>query len=344
MQYFRDNQRCWICAGFAPPTLLMLAVVLQGLVFSPFAYAQSTAYSGLYSFLRSDASARAAALGGAFVAIHDDASAVFYNPAVIASAEENHVSATFYKHVLDINAGFLVINTSLDSLHVPQTSSFARGSVAFTANYVNYGQFERADRVGNRTGTFGGADIALGLTYANELDTNWVYGVTAKYISNRLDNASAGAFAVDAGMLYRLPKANVNIAVSVLNAGVQVATLGNALEALPLDVRLGVNHRLRGLPLLLNVGFARLADYTPNVAERLLNFSIGGEFYFGSALRVRIGYDNQRRRSLAADTQPRLAGFSGGVGVAFPTFALDYAFVALGIPGNTHRITLGWKL
>jgi hypothetical protein len=338
MQYSRSMVRILLC------TTLVLNVLLVSVVVSPCVVAQTTSYSGLYSFLRSDASARSAALGGAFVAIHDDAAAVFTNPAVIASAEENHISATFYKHVLDINSGFLVFNTSLDSLHVPQTSSFARGSVALSANYVNYGQFERADLLGNRTGTFGGADIALGLTYANELDTNWTYGVTAKYINNRLDNASAGAFAVDAGMLYRIPKANVNIGVAVLNAGVQVSSLGGAVESLPLDVRIGVNHRLRGLPLLLNVGFARLADYTPNLAERLLNFSIGGEFYFGSAVRVRVGYDNQRRRSLAADAQPRLAGFTGGLGVAFPTFMLDYGFVALGVPGNTHRISVNWKL
>lgn len=51
--------------------------------------------------------------------------------------------------------------------------------------------------------------MAISLAYANELDSNWYYGVAVKYINNRLDNVSA-AIAVDAGMLYRIPKANVN--------------------------------------------------------------------------------------------------------------------------------------
>jgi hypothetical protein len=304
----------------------------------------SSAQLGAYSFLRNDASARAAALGGAFVAIHDDPTAVFYNPAAIASAEDNQVSATFFKHVLDINSGFAVFNTSLQTLGVASNSPFAQGSVALSANYVNYGQFQRADRNGTVSGTFGGGDLALAATYANQLDSNWFYGVSLKYINSRLEGLSTGALAVDAGMLYRIPKANVNIGVSVLHAGTQVATVNGVAERLPIDVRIGVNHRLRGLPLLINASLSRLADSTANITDRFLNFQIGGEFYFGTAVRVRIGYDNQRRRELAADAQPRFSGFSAGAGVVLPNIGVDYALSAVGMPGIVHRISLNMKL
>ncbi|MCU0427483.1 MAG: PorV/PorQ family protein [Candidatus Kapabacteria bacterium] len=303
------------------------------------------AQRGLYSFLRNDASARAAGLAGSFVAVHDDPVSLFYNPAGLASAEDNQISVTFFKHVGDINSGFVVYNTSLQTLGVQSSSPVAKGSVAIGANYVNYGSFQRLDRNGAPTGSgFSGGDVAISLAYANELDSNWFYGVAVKYVNNRLDNASAGAIAVDAGMLYRIPKANVNIGLSVLNAGAQIATVNGAQEALPLDVRLGVNHRLRGLPLLLNVTLTRLADNVPVFTDRFLNFAIGGEFYFGSAVRVRIGYDNQRRREIAADAQPRLAGFSGGVGVVVDKFTIDYALTSLGIPGDVHRFSLNVRL
>ena len=320
---------------------VMLLVCAWGLVLSPAVFAQR----GLYSFLRNDASARSAALAGSFVAVHDDPVSLFYNPAGIASAEDNQLSVTFFKHVQDINSGFVVYNTSLQTLGVQSSSPAAKGSVALGVNYVNYGTFQRLDRNGAPAGaSFGGGDIAFSVGYANELDSNWFYGVAVKYINNRLENVSAGALAVDAGMLYRIPKANVNIGLSVLNAGVQVATVNGSQEALPLDVRLGVNHRLRGLPLLLNLTFTRLADNVPVFTDRLLNFAIGGEFYFGSAVRVRIGYDNQRRRELAADAQPRLAGFSGGVGIALEKFSFDYALTALGMPGDVHRFSLNVRL
>ncbi len=320
--------------------LVLLAVCFWG-CFGSSLFAQR----GLYSFLRNDASARAAALAGSFVAIHDDPVSLFYNPAGIASAEDNQLSVTFFKHVQDINSGFVVYNTSLQTLGVQSSSPAAKGSVALGVNYVNYGSFQRLDRNGTVSGaSFGGGDIAISLGYANELDSNWFYGVAVKYVNNRLDNVSAGAVAVDAGMLYRIPKANTNIGLSVLNAGVQVATVKGAQEALPLDVRLGVNHRLRGLPLLLNLTLTRLADNVPVFTDRFLNFAIGGEFYFGSAVRVRLGYDNQRRREIAADAQPRLAGFSGGVGVVLEKFSIDYALMALGMPGDVHRVSLNVRL
>lgn len=300
---------------------------------------QGFAQRALYSFLRNEPSARAAALGGAFSAVHDDPTASFLNPAVIATAEDNQVSATFFKHALDINAGFFVYNTSLHRLSVRD-----KGSVAIGVNYMNYGQFDRADRSGVITGAFGGGDVAFSLTYANALDSNWFYGVTAKYINNRLDNSATGAVAIDAGMLYNIPKAQVNIALSVLHAGTQLASVAAVQEELPLDVRLGFNHRLRGLPLLFNFSLNRLADQTPTMLDRLANFSIGLEFYFGKAIRVRAGYDNQRRRGLAPDAQPRLAGFAGGVGLVLNGLQFDYGLNSLGMIGIAHRFTVNLQL
>lgn len=300
---------------------------------------------GAYSFLRNDASARAAALGGAFVSIHDDPAAVFYNPAAIASVEDNQIQFTFFKHILDVNSGTAVYTNSLQAFGVGSNSPLAQGSVALSANYINYGQFQRADRNGTLTGgTFGGGDLALAATYANQLDSNWYYGVSVKYINSRLEGVSSGALALDVGMLYRIPKANVNIGVSVLHAGTQVATVNGVQERLPIDVRIGINHRLRGLPLLINASFARLADSTANLTDRFLNFQIGGEFYFGQAVRVRIGYDNQRRRELAADAQPRFTGFNAGFGLVLANIGVDYALSAVGMPGMVHRLSVNMKL
>ncbi|MCS6808932.1 MAG: PorV/PorQ family protein [Bacteroidota bacterium] len=314
-----------------------IAITCWSIIYCPYLHAQR----GLYGFLRNDASARAAALAGSFIAVQNDPVTLFYNPAGIASTEDNQLSITFFKHVADINSGFVAYTTSLQALGVKSNAPIAQGSIAAGVNYVHYGTFQRVDRNGSSlSSSFGGGNIAYTIGYANELDSQWFYGVAIKYINTYLDNAATGAFAVDVGMLYRIPKSNVNIALCVLNAGGQVTPIHGTHEPLPLDVRLGVNHRLRGLPLLLNLTFTRLADEVPTFTDRFLNFALGGEFYVGSALRVRIGYDNQRRREIAADTQPRLAGFSGGVGITLNTITIDYALSLLGIPGDVHRLSL----
>ena len=293
--------------------------------------------TSLYRFLHNDASARSAALAGAFVSMPEDPSAFFYNPASVATLKESRIAATFLKHVLDINSGFVSYNSTLDALG-------DNGKFAVGINYINYGSFDRADRNGVVTGTFGGYDLAVSGVYSNILDSNLYYGVGIGFIANSLESSSSMAFAVDAGILYRMPAARTNIGLSVLHAGSQFSSLGGVREQLPLDIRLGVNHRLRGLPLLLNLSFQRLADETDSFFRRFENFSLGGELYLSSALQVRLGYDNQRRSGLAPESQKKLAGLSAGVGILIKEINVDYGISSLGNAGTMHRFSVSAPL
>ncbi len=294
--------------------------------------------TSLYRFLHNDASARSAALAGAFVSMPEDPTALFYNPASVATLKESRISATFLKHVLDINSGFLSYNSTLEGLG-------DNGKFAVGVNYINYGSFDRADRNGVVSGTFGGYDLAVSGVYSNMLDSNLYYGVGIGLVANSLESSSSMAFTVDAGILYRLIAARTNIGLSVLHAGSQFSTLGGVRERLPLDIRLGVNHRLRGLPLLLNVSFQRLADEDESFFRRFENFSIGGELYLSTALQVRLGYDNQRRSGLAPESQRKLAGLSAGVGILIKEkINVDYGISSLGNAGTLHRFSVSAPL
>jgi hypothetical protein len=48
--------------------------------------------------------ARTASLGGSFVSGNDDANIIFYNPAGLSLLNDNPVSFSFLKHLLDINS------------------------------------------------------------------------------------------------------------------------------------------------------------------------------------------------------------------------------------------------
>jgi hypothetical protein len=232
-----------------------------------------------YQFLRFQSSARAAGLAGCFVSMPEDASAVIYNPATIYTVDEKVFSATFLKHVLDINSGLVSYIDRLDD------SSVIAGAVSYT----NYGSFNSADIYGNMGGTFGANDIAAGVTYSNELDENLYYGVTGKLIFINLEEENSIAFAIDAGLLYQLPDGRSNVGLSVLHAGTQISKIGNDSESLPLDIRAGINHRLRGLPLLVNFSFHHLADNTDGFFDRFTNFSLAGEVYIGEYIQLRLG-------------------------------------------------------
>ncbi len=310
--------------------LILTAVAISVL---PFNYL--FANSAPFSFLRYVSGARSAGLSGAFVSVINDPTALYFNPATISTVENKKFSATFLKHVLDVNSG--------NSIYIFDYKDW--GTFAGSVGYTNYGNFETANSQGDRTGnSFSASDLSFGLSYSQKLDTNLYYGVTLKFIYTGIEQVSTTAFAVDAGLLYKLPDGRSNLGVSVLHAGTQMSKIGNESASLPLDVRIGANHRLRGLPLLMNFSFHHLADETDGFFDKFKHFSIGGELYIGKYVQLRLGYDNQVRNFTSADTDKGLTGFSGGLGIKTNDFNFDYGYSKYGAAASLHRFSIGLEL
>jgi hypothetical protein len=309
------------------------ALLLAALLFMPMMSATAQ-QATVFSFLRYNMSARAAGLGGATVAMTDDVSTLFLNPAVLPVLEGPFATATFLKHTLDINSGLAAYTDHIDGF----------GSVGASVIYTNYGSFDRADRQGVRTGTFGSQDLALAVSWGNEIDSLITYGATAKFIYSGIDDMVSTAVAIDAGLLVQIPQSRTNIGFSILNLGTQLSTFDGTHDRMPVDVRLGVNHRLKGLPLLVNVSLIHLADEVPSFLDRFLNFSVGGELYVGKAVRLRVGYDNSTRNTSGVNVASQLTGLSAGVGVKLKTLNVDYAMSTFGSAALLHRISVGVDL
>lgn len=289
-----------------------------------------------YQFLRVNQSARAAALGGAFVQMAEDPSAMFFNPATISTISKSNTSFTFQKHVLDISSGL--------ASYISKSEN--KGSWYAAVSYASFGSFERRDVKGVAIGnSFSGSNISIGGGYSNEIDRNFYYGVGLKYVQVSLDDAGSSALALDAGILYRIPESRVNIGFSILHVGAQLSKIGNQSEPLPVDVRLGINHQLRGLPLLVNFSFNRLAEEHESVLEHFKNFSIGGELHVGKVLELRLGYDNTIRNGTAFESQARMAGISFGAGLKIKeSYFIDYAMSSMSSAALLHRFSLSLAL
>jgi hypothetical protein len=236
--------------------------------------------------------------------------------------------------VLDINSGYVTYSPPVNV-----DGTFA-ASVGFTSN----GTFTSYDAQGNPGSSFTANDFAFGVSYSNSLDTNLHYGVTAKYIFVNIEDLNTSALAFDMGLLYEIPDKRTNIGFSILHLGTQFNKLSDDGESLPIDARIGVNHRLKGLPLLLNFSFHHLADEADNFGDRFTSFSVGGEFYFGDHVEVRLGYNNEVRNMTDADAESSLTGLSGGIGIKTNMLNFDYGFSRYGSAANMHRFTLGFDI
>lgn len=288
-----------------------------------------------FNFLRFQSNARSAALSQAVVSLIDDPSALYFNPALLSTVEDKIIQVTFLKHALDINSG--------NASYIQEFEDY--GVFGATVGFTSYGSFDYADKIGNRNrGTFSANDLTFAVSYSNQLDTNLFYGASLKYIYTGIESYSTSAIAIDAGLLYQFPDQRTNLGLSVLHAGTQITKIGNHSDDLPLDVRIGFNHRLRGLPLLFNFSFHHLADPTDNFFSKFKSFSIGGEFYLGQYIQLRVGYDNQIRSLTDASVDKGLTGFSGGVGVLIDDFRFDYGYSSYGSSVNLHRFSLAMNI
>lgn len=294
----------------------IIIVLLFGIV--PQILGQNT-----YDFLRLNSSPRAAALGGAYVAIANDPNIIFYNPAGITNIENIPISFSFLKHLMDINSVSLASTFNIDGI----------GKFASSLQYINYGDFDERDESGNKLGNFNPSDLAFTIAYGNSFDDNLTYGVGLKLIySNIADNSSLG-IAGDLGIQYLLPENGWSFGLSVLNLGNQLTYYNEISEDLPTSIQLGGSKKLAHMPLQIFFALTRL-----NNEDRFEYFNIGAEFTLSKIIQLRFGYDNIKREEYKVASSSGLGGFSFGVGIDVKGYDVDYAFSSMGNIGALHQI------
>jgi hypothetical protein len=300
-----------------------IGFIIAVIVFSNNLFCQNT-----FEFLRLDMNPRAAALAGSFVSNSDDPNVIFYNPAGINSLEGIPVSFSFFKHLLDINLASLALSMEFEDI----------GRFGAGIEYISYGSFDGMTENAVPTGKFGAGEVAFILGYSNKLDENFIYGVNAKFIYSGIEKYYSTALAADIGLQYMIPDQLVNIGFSILNVGSQLQSYLSAKEKLPLDLRIGVSKKLEHLPIRVYLSFNRLGDDQNNFFDRFKTFTIGAEFNLSKVLRLRLGYDNEKRKDLKIGTTAGLAGFNIGVGALISGYNFDYSYSSLGLVGSFNRI------
>ena len=307
----------------------LIANILICLLVSTTLWGQET-----FNFLRLDKSPRAAALAGSFVANTDDPNVIFYNPASISFLKGDPISFSYLFHLLDINSASISYSHEYESL----------GRFAAGLDYINYGSFDRRDFNGVKTGEFGAGEVAALIGYSNQLGNDFYYGANIKFIYSSIDDRSSTGIAADIGLLYTFPEERWNFGFSILNLGSQITQYYNTKEDLPLDIRLGFSKTLEHLPFTFYASLNKLNEEYDSFGERFEQFTFGGEFRMSKVIRLRFGYDNEKRKEYKIGGTAGIAGFNLGLGILVSKYNFDYAFSSMGSIGALHRIGITTNL
>ena len=260
---------------------------------------------------------RAEGMGGAFTSVADDNSALYYNPAGLAGLEKQEAAAMYWKDYFDTGYYSLSYGRPVNDF----------GGLAFgwarTAN-----SFERADAWGNASGT---ADVTgdvfmLGAGYYKNLPVS--VGVTAKFITEKIDTFSASGWALDAGSFVEVKPLRLGIVLqNAVSGGLKGESLagGTASEDLPSTLRFGVSCAggadYRALNPDINsekisLSYLVAADIVVPVSNPgNYKLSPGAEIWLNDTVAFRAGYKES-------------ADFTTGFSLKFSGLRIDYSFIA----------------
>lgn len=302
----------------------------------------SRAGTSAYTFLKIGTGAKSQALGGAFVGLADDETALYYNPAGLTAKGEsvelyddlldkpktkpikNRFTASYINYLLDFQYGFVGYVRELD----------AKTSAGISIAYENYGTFNRLNSIGDNIGTFGASDIALGLSYSKAVSSHWSLGATGKFIYEKIDVYSSNGLAFDFGAMYAHDD-RTRAGFALTNFGAQLSGFTDVhKDPLPTKAAFGMSHELRGLPLVFSAEAGKPFDSD-------IYFALGMEAVSLKPFYLRIGWSSAGKDYRIGTDSDTFAGFAGGFGYSYREYSLDYSYSSYADLGSVHRVTLG---
>jgi long-subunit fatty acid transport protein len=288
-------------------------------------------------FLKIGVGSRATAMGDAFIAVANDASALYWNPAGLSQFSDNQIMFTHNLWLVDINHDFIGAVYHLDdanSFGVALTS-LSMNDMKVTTEFSPFGTGEY----------FGFSDLGIAISYSRQMTDQFSFGGTVRYIEETLDKLKMRGVMIDLGTYYWTGLGTTRFAVTVSNFGNNLAPDG---EVVLIGGRKQSEWQAFAPPTVFRIGFAfepyqddqntittSIQLNHPN--DNSENLSFGIEYIWNKMFFARGGY------KFNVDEQ----NYTFGAGVKVPLdiarISVDYAFANFTRLGSAHRfsITLG---
>lgn len=270
------------------------------------------------TFLKIGVGAEAMSMGESQVAATDDLYASYWNPAGLARLQQPQLA-------LMHNEWFAGINHEFVGFALPLKSA---GTLGASASFLSFGELQGRDREGNETTIFRPYDLALILSYARGFGSSLAFGVNAKFLREQIADESGTGVAFDLGGLYNFPETPLSLGFNAQHVGPRVKFIEEAF-GLPFTLRLGAAYRLWNDAFILTTDIIRPSDND-------IAIGVGAGYTIGNVLQLRTGY----KYKIGGNDLGAVSGLTGGFGLTFLRFQIDYALIPFGVLGLTHRVSL----
>jgi len=303
----------------------LILILVMFLLLPAGLYGQAKVATTGAQFLEIGVSSRAVGMGEAFIALSDDVTAVYYNPAGLTQIPSTEIAFTHIDYIADINYDFGAIAVPVWAL---------KGVLGFGFYMFNGGDLmETTYEYPSGTGrTFGVKEYALSASYAHQFTDHLSFGLTFKLIESLYENERTLGFAGDVGTIYNTGFRGFKLAIALTNFGTNMVAIKEPYS-LPIAFKFGGTFNIVENEKHLTV----LALEGSHPSDNMDRFAFGLEYSYKNMFFLRIG------QKFEIDA----GGFSAGGGVYLPlknyTLKLDYGFFDFGILESAHRFTVGFN-
>lgn len=284
------------------------------------------------NFLKMGVGARPVALGEAYVALAEDANAVYYNPAGLAYLERQEVTLMHNKFVLGVNQQF--------GAYAFPSANFGTFAAAFTL--VSVPAFNAYDAFDVPVGKVSASDMAGAAAWGFEMPGlhGIALGGSLKYIHSRLASYTAGSAAIDAGILWRQAEdSGLSTAFAIRNVGPNMKFIAEEFP-LPATAHAGSSYRGSLAPYWADASYTFLLEAV-GARDRDPYAATGFEFRPVDAFALRAGFRLNQDAGSGISAGIGFTSLEGGfTGDMWPEISLDYAFVDYGELAVTHRVSM----
>jgi hypothetical protein len=298
-----------------------------------------------FQFLKIGAGPRAVGMGEAFIAIANDASALYWNPAGLVQFTKDEVIVAHGEYVVDIKHEFFggvyhftpsdAFGVSVISLHMHDMPVTTETQPFGTGRYFTFG------------------DVAIGGTYARKMTDQFSFGLTVRYVEETLDLVKMRGVVTDIGTFYWTGLGSARFAVVVSNFGADASPSGTITELNGTEVN---SFQSFSPPTLFKIGFAmepledehnRLTTsmelHHPN--DNAENLHFGAEYQWEHWLWLRAGVMRTIGERFLGQDNSSSGDITLGLGLAVPTsfsdVHFDYAYANFNALGSVHRVSIG---
>ena len=330
-------------------TIVIMALIL-GFGLSEMAVAQRSILPSLggsrsgtsgFQFLKVNIDARSSGMGNSNVADATGGASLYWNPALAVQGDQSQLYLGHTAYFADISLNY--------ASYIHKFRSVALGASLI---YLDSGEMnETTEFMPFGTGrTFRTVHMAAGLTISQELTNLFSYGLTLKYLDERIEEVEIQNVVVDLGFFYRVGDTGLRFAIGLNNFGLD-ASPGGETARLTLDGEQVLTEFEDVSPptnFILGAAYDAYQGENINVlvtgqltnpsddAEQL---SIGSELSYIRQFFIRAGYQ------FGVD-EVQFPNF--GVGFRLPvagrSLELDYGFSARERLGSIHRLAVKFNL